>query len=354
MPFALNAFNLIPGKEDQYRRYSVLAGRIIYGMGGRVVAAGQAPLRYLHGDVERRQLVVVQFPSESVFQHFLDEAQRQGIHELRETATTDYIWTLYADWDMRAWVRESHVMSSNSQSAQPKTSLVLLPGLLCDHALWEPQIAALGDVCEPWVPDLSRDDSIAAMAERALAEAPSRTFALAGLSMGGYVAREIMRQAPERVTRLALLDTRASMDTPEETQRRRELIRLAQTERGFTPITNRMLPLLVHPARIGDEALVSVIRGMAERTGVDGYVRQQHAVMARPDTRAELARIGCPTLVLCGRQDTLTPLDAHEELVRLIPGARLVVIEQCGHLATLERPAEVSLALRNWLEQGPA
>jgi pimeloyl-ACP methyl ester carboxylesterase len=238
---------------------------------------------------------------------------------------------------------------SRITSHESRPSLVMLPGLLCDHALWEPQIAALSDACVPWVADLSRDDSFPSMAARVLAEASAQRFALAGLSMGGYVAMEIMRQAPERVTKLALLDTRSTLDTPEETARRHELMRLAQTERGFTPITTRMLPLLIHPARATDEPLIRVIREMAERIGVEVYLRHQNAIMSRPDFRPDLRRVECPTLVLCGRQDVLTPLERHEEIARLIPTARLVVIEQCGHLSTLERPYEVNVALRNWL-----
>jgi len=229
------------------------------------------------------------------------------------------------------------------------SSLVLVPGLLLDHALWEPQIAALSGICAPWVADLRREGSIAAMASRVLAEVAAQPFALAGLSMGGYVAMEIMRQAPQRVTKLALLDTRATLDTPEETARRHELIRLAQAERGFAPVTARMLPLLVHPERVSDEPLVRVIREMAERVGVEAYVRHQQAMMARPDFRTVLPHIACPTLVLCGRQDALTPLERHEEIVRHVRAARLVVIERCGHLPTLERPHEVNVALRDWL-----
>jgi pimeloyl-ACP methyl ester carboxylesterase len=232
-----------------------------------------------------------------------------------------------------------------------KLPLVLLPGLLCDHALWAPQVDALSDICQTWVGELTRDDTIAEMAARILAEAPFESFALAALSMGGYVAMEIMREAPQRVMRLALLDTRARLDTAEETQRRHELIRLAQTERGFTPITSRMLPVLIHPARASDEALVGVIREMAERTGVEGYVRQQRAIMSRPNFRPYLVEIRCPTMVLCGRDDVLTPVALHDEMARLIPSARLVIVEQCGHLSTLERPVEVNAALRDWLAE---
>lgn len=229
------------------------------------------------------------------------------------------------------------------------TNLVLLPGLLCDAALFAPQISSLADICRPWVADLTHDDSIEDMARRVLAQAPAGTFALAGLSMGGYVAQEILRQDPARVTRLALLDTRARVDDPEETRRRRMLIQLAQSGAGFTPVTGRMLPLLIHPDRTGDTALAETIRAMAERVGLEAYLRQQRAIMARPDFRASLAAINCLTLILCGRQDVLTPLDLHEEMARDIPGARLEIVEHCGHLSTLERPEEVNLLLRAWL-----
>ncbi|HWQ38258.1 MAG TPA: alpha/beta fold hydrolase [Burkholderiales bacterium] len=230
-----------------------------------------------------------------------------------------------------------------------KQPLVLIPGLLCDAALWGPQVAALGDIADVWIPDLRTQSSIREMAEAVLREAPFQRFALAGLSMGGYVAMEIMRRAARRVPRLALLDTRATPDTPEETGRRLELIRLARTERGFTPVTSRMLPLLVHPSRVGDASLVRIIRDMAERTGIDAFVRQQAAIIHRPDSRPDLKAIGCPTLVLCGREDAITALASHEEMARLIPGARLHVVEVCGHLSTLERPEQVNRALRDWL-----
>lgn len=229
------------------------------------------------------------------------------------------------------------------------TNLVLLPGLLCDGALFAPQIAGLADICRPWVADLTHDDSIEAMARRVLAEAPPGPFALLGLSMGGYVAQEILRQDAGRVTRLALLDTRARPDEAEETRRRRMLIQLASGGEGFAPVTGRMLPLLIHPERTGDEALVSTIRTMAEGVGLQAYLRQQHAIMQRPDFRPALPAIRCPTLVLCGRQDALTPLVFHEEMAQAIDGARLVIIEHCGHLATLEQPDAVNAALRAWL-----
>jgi len=228
-----------------------------------------------------------------------------------------------------------------------KIPLVLLPGLLCDAALWAPQVAALSDIADPWVADLSRDDSLAAMARRVLSEAPAH-FALAGLSMGGYLAQEIMRQSPKRVTRLALLDTSARADTPERAAQRRGFIELAQKGQ-FRGITPRMLPVYLHPDHLRDEAITGAVLAMAERIGKDGYLRQQQAIMNRPDGREDLKRIGVPTLVLCGRDDQATPYELNAEIASLIPGASFVAIERCGHISTLERPAEVNAAMRRWL-----
>ena len=228
------------------------------------------------------------------------------------------------------------------------TPLVLLPGLLCDAALWRHQTATLGDAAAFTMGDFTHDDSIEAMARSVLIEAPE-TFALAGLSMGGYVALEIMRQAPERVTRLALLDTSARPDTPEQTERRGGLIELARMGQ-FKGVTPRLLPMLIHPDRLGDAELTGTVMAMAERTGKDAFLRQQSAILKRVDSRPHLAAMRCPALVLCGRQDTLTPLEAHREMADAIPRASLVVVEDCGHLAPLEQPHAVSAALRYWLQ----
>ena len=228
-----------------------------------------------------------------------------------------------------------------------RTPLVLLPGLLCDDALWREQGAALGDIADTTVADLTRDDSMDAMARRVLAAAPVR-FALAGLSMGGYLAQHIARMAPERVSRLALLDTSARADTPEQTSRRRGLIELA--EKGeFKGVTPRLLPQFLHPDRLKDEALTRDVMAMTERVGKDAFLRQQRAIMGRVDSRPHLPQVDCPTLVLCGRGDALTPLELSEEIATLIPGARLEVVDRCGHLSTMERPDEVNAALRRWL-----
>jgi pimeloyl-ACP methyl ester carboxylesterase len=231
-----------------------------------------------------------------------------------------------------------------------RPSLVLLPGLLCDAALWAPQRVALSDLCAVWVADLTRHESIAAMAAAVLREAPAQRFALAGLSMGGYVALEMMRQAPRRVERLALLDTRARPDSPEETQRRHQLVRIAEMAKGFAPVHKRMMPMLVHPSRSNDPELARVVQEMAEHVGLEAYRRQQAAIVGRPDFRPMLAGIACPTLVVCGREDALTPLAFHEEIARAVPNARLAIVENCGHLSTLEQPVAINDLLRDWLE----
>jgi pimeloyl-ACP methyl ester carboxylesterase len=228
-----------------------------------------------------------------------------------------------------------------------RPTLILLPGLLCDAGLWQAQRKRFADRCEIVVADLTRDDSMRKMAGRVLASAPER-FALAGLSMGGYVAQEIVREAPARVTRLALLDTSARPDSPEQAERRHALIALAKTG-TFKGVTPRLLPLLIHPARLQDRAVTGVVMTMAERVGQAAFLRQQSAILGRPDGRAALARIACPALVLCGRQDVLTPPALSEEMARAIPDARLVLLDDCGHLAPLEQPDAVNDALEEWL-----
>jgi pimeloyl-ACP methyl ester carboxylesterase len=193
---------------------------------------------------------------------------------------------------------------------RPRIPLLLLPGLLCDAALYAPEIAALGDIAAPIVGDLTRHDSIAGMAAAMLAEMPEY-FSLVGLSMGGYVAQEIMRQAPHRVGRLALLDTSARADSDEQHARRRGLIELAG-KGHFKGVTPQLLPQLIGRDRLTDTALVDTIMAMAERVGHDAFLRQQTAIMGRPDGRADLGRIACPTLVLCGRDDAVTPFALHE------------------------------------------
>jgi pimeloyl-ACP methyl ester carboxylesterase len=229
-----------------------------------------------------------------------------------------------------------------------KTPLVFVPGLLCDDRLWRHQAEHLADLADPIIADVTRGISMPEMAYAVLDAAPER-FALAGLSMGGYVALQIMRDAPERVARLALLDTSARPDTPEQTTARRELIELSQEGR-FDEVPRRLLPNIIRSDRLDDERLTSIVFTMAEAVGPEAFVRQEEAIIGRPDSREDLPGISCPTLVLCGREDALTPMNLHEEMAALIPGSRLRVIEKCGHLSALERPEGVTAALREWLE----
>jgi pimeloyl-ACP methyl ester carboxylesterase len=234
------------------------------------------------------------------------------------------------------------------EAIRSETDLVLVPGLNCTARLFEPQIAALRTRARIAVADHGVADSLPAIAVHVLAAAPPR-FALAGLSMGGYVAYEMMRQAPERITRLALLDTRVALDSEAAKADRRRLIALADAGR-IEDIHRALWPHLVHPARLTDAVLESCVRTMAMETGGTRFIRQQRAIMARGDYRVTVSRIGVPTLVLVGAEDAITPVAAAEELAGLIAGATLTVVPSCGHLSTLERPDAVTAALMRWLQ----
>ena len=231
----------------------------------------------------------------------------------------------------------------------PRTTLVLLPGLLNTRRVFEPQIEALSDIADCVVPELWHHDTIGAMAEATLALAPP-TFALVGFSMGGYVAFEILRRAAERVERLALMDTQAVPDSAESTKRRRAL--LEQTKIGrFHGVQRTLLPQLVHSRHIDDATISQPIFDMAQEIGADGFVREQRAIIDRADSRRLLVDIDIPTVVIVGRQDQVTPLPRSEEMAADIADSRLVVLEECGHMSPLEKPAEVTAALRRWLSQ---
>ncbi|ACI98778.1 alpha/beta fold hydrolase [Rhodospirillum centenum] len=228
--------------------------------------------------------------------------------------------------------------------------LVLLPGLLCDATLWAHQTRHLADVApDIRVADLTGAESVTELARGVLATAPER-FALAGLSMGGYVAFEVLRQAPGRVAKLCLVDTTARPDTDEQKERRQALIKLAQTGR-FKGVTPRLLPMLVHPDRLADTEVTEAIMAMAERTGRDAFCRQQTAILTRPDSRPDLPGIHCPTLVIVGREDSLTGPEKAQEMADGIPGGRLAVVERCGHLAPMEQPEATTALMRLWLTQ---
>jgi pimeloyl-ACP methyl ester carboxylesterase len=245
--------------------------------------------------------------------------------------------------------RKSEPPHHNSgMTPRTKQGLVLVPGLLCDELMWQGQLTALAAAADCWVADHTRSETMAEVAADVLRDAPFEKFALAGLSMGGYVVLEMMRQAAHRVQRLALLDTTARSDTAEQTRKRRDFISLAERGR-FLGITDVLLPLLIHPSQLANRELASTIRKMAKNTGRDAFIRQERAIISRSDSLPLLSRIACPTLVMCGRQDALTPLALHEELSAGISGSRLEIVEECGHLSTMERPAETSAAIGRWL-----
>ncbi len=226
--------------------------------------------------------------------------------------------------------------------------VILVPGLNCSARLYAEQIPPLWRFGPVMVADHTRDASIAAIAGRILADAPP-LFALVGLSLGGYIAFEIMRQAPQRVAKLALLDTSARPDNAELTARRQTPMAQARAGR-LIEVADESFVFFVHPSRHGDVTLRDVVRAMAEETGAEAFLRQQQAIIARPDSRPSLAAIRCSTLVLVGEQDKGTPPELAREIAAGIAGARLVVVPDCGHLSTLERPQAVTAALVAWME----
>ena len=236
-------------------------------------------------------------------------------------------------------------MPTDSPDSLP---IVLVPGLNCSARLYAEQIPALWRFGPVVVADHTRDDSIAAIARRILAAAPP-LFALAGLSMGGYIAFEIMRRAPQRVAKLALMDTGARPETAEQTARREAPMALARAG-NLIQVADDLFVFFVHPDRHTDVALRDAVRAMAEDVGAPAYLRQQQAIMARPDSRPGLSAIACPTLILVGAQDRGTPPELAQEIAAGIADSRLVVVPDCGHLSTIERPQAVTKALVEWMQ----
>lgn len=236
----------------------------------------------------------------------------------------------------------------------PRLPLFLLPGLVCDADVWQHQIERLSAIADACVADYGSSDSLADMARRALELMPGDgRFALAGHSMGGRVAFEIMRGVPERVAGLAVLDTGYEPLKPgepgqKEIADRSAFVELARTQ-GVRAMAREWMPELVHPSRLSDAPLVDSILDMMERKSPAIFAAQVKALVERPDATPVLRAIRCPTLVICGREDAWSPLARHEQIVSLIPGSRLVVIENCGHMPTMERPEEVASAMLAWL-----
>ncbi len=230
------------------------------------------------------------------------------------------------------------------------TPLLLLPGMMCDHRLWRHQVDALSAGGERLIQigDLSSSDTVARLAESVLSQAPQR-FALAGLSMGGIVALEIWRQAPDRVERLALLDSNYKSDPPERRLLRDEHVRRVRDGELAEILRDELKPNYLAASHRGDLELLDEVLAMGLDLGPEVFTRQSLALRDRPDSTATLPGIDCPCLVLCGDEDLLCPPERHEEMQRAIPGAQLVIVPQCGHLSTMEQPDAVNLALAHWL-----
>ncbi|MGL5167747.1 MAG: alpha/beta fold hydrolase [Afipia sp.] len=226
--------------------------------------------------------------------------------------------------------------------------VVLVPGLACSPRIYDPQIPALWRQGPVFLANHARGGDMAAIARRILAEAPLR-FALAGHSMGGYIVLEMFRQAPERIARLALLNTSARPETPEAAERRRGWIAEVKAG-GYRAVMDRLFANFVHPALARDERLHRIVLDMADDVGPDAFVWQLEAIMTRADSRPTLAQIKCPTLVLTSDTDNMVPNELSTEIADSIAGAKLVKIADCGHLSQLEKPQAVTEALLDWLE----
>lgn len=227
--------------------------------------------------------------------------------------------------------------------------LVMLSGHLCSEKLWENQIKAFSDRyhCMPFV--FRQGDSIENFALQVLESTPP-SFSLAGLSMGGYVAFEIMRKAAHRVERLALLDTSAEADTEERTATRKVDLKAAD-DLGLNVFAKTLPARWMHPVHAAQESFCNDVVEMVLSVGHTAQKQQQKALMQRIASFETLSKIKCPTLVLCGQQDQATPVSLHEDMARLIADSRLVIVEQCGHLSTMEKPAQVNEALETWLKR---
>jgi pimeloyl-ACP methyl ester carboxylesterase len=225
--------------------------------------------------------------------------------------------------------------------------VLLIPGLGGSPRIYAPVVPQLWRFGPVTVANHIRDDNMGAIARRILAEAPPR-FALAGHSMGGYIAFEIFRQAPERVAKLALINTQARPDTPEAGERRRGLIARIKTG-AYHEVLDELFPGFVHPSRQDDAGLRQLVHDMGDDVGADAFVRQLTAIMSRPDSRPTLTAIRCPTLVLTGDSDNTIPHPLSVEMADRIQGARLVTLADCGHLPQPEQPQATAAALVEWL-----
>ena len=233
-------------------------------------------------------------------------------------------------------------------TAPPLPQLILLPGLLNDAALWRDQISGLSDVARIWVPDLTPYATLRAMAEHVLENAEP-TFALAGFSMGGYVAQDIARIAPERIERLALLDTSIHVDTPQRAAQRKALNKAAAKGGTFLGIGQAILKSYVDASRLDDTDLTTRIVDMTQRLGREVFLRQNS--LEREDGEAALKALRVPLVIIVGENDQITPAQGHRAMAAAIGCTHLVVIPSTGHMAPMEAPGAVNGALRHWLSR---
>ncbi|MFC2953464.1 alpha/beta fold hydrolase [Marinicaulis aureus] len=228
-----------------------------------------------------------------------------------------------------------------------KPTLLLLPGLLCDETVWRSQVDCFSRIADVQVPHYGDEDSIAGMAKIALSHAPDR-FSLAGHSMGARVALEVLRMAPEKVERIAILDTGIHSVKPEEHDKRMRLVKLAE-EQGMGALCEAWLPPMVHPDLRDNKDFMKPLCEMVELSTPARFAAQIHALLNRPDTGPALAAINCPVLIGVGRQDEWSPIDQHEDIhARLGGRGKLVIFEDAGHMAPYEAPESVNAALEEW------
>lgn len=231
---------------------------------------------------------------------------------------------------------------------QVKEQVVFFPGLLCNEELWEKQTVAMNQRYATFVADCRDHSNLEAMARGVLQQIRGK-FSVVGFSMGGYVALEVMRMAPQRVRRLALIDTKARADNDDQKKRRKDLLDLAKKGK-FKGVTPHLMSSLIHRDRMEDEPLKNAIYAMAEDLGFEGFVNHQSAILQRESHLPLLPDISAPTTIVCGRQDEVTPLDCSEEMHSLIRGSEMHVIEDCGHMSPMEHPHRVNEILLNWMQ----
>ncbi len=238
-------------------------------------------------------------------------------------------------------------MADPAMTSPIRQKAVFISSQLLSADFWAPLMVQMQHKIDATVADHAGQDTVAAMARSILNNAPEQ-FVLVAHAMGGFIAFEMLRQQPSRVQKLVLISTQARNDSPAQTARRLGYLRLVE-EGNFEQVVEERIPILLPPERAADEPLLRSIRKMAHDTGAEAFLRQQRAIMARPDSRPLLPRIACPTLILFGRHDGLATLANQQEILEAIPGARLEIMEDCGHLIPLERTDALASLLAHWI-----